>query len=211
MSGKTTTVIRHLIVVLKMPRRIGDQIIKAQFVQKALTGNVNFPAAYPANIVSLAQFGADIAALASAQTTAQSKTAGASDARNSALKIVLGDLRNLMQLVQSVADKNPANAESIILGAGYDIKKTAPKQKQIDAVKEGKVSGDVILTAKGAGAHEWQMSVDKIGSIMLDATTGARTTVHHLTSGDVYYFRNRPILHNAMMGDWCDWISIRVR
>ena len=194
-----------------MPRRISSQIIKAQYVQKALTGNANFPTAFPSNIVSLSQFGLDIAALVSAQTTAQSRQVGAADARNAALKIVLDDLRSLMQMVQAVADKKPANAENIILGAGYDIKKTAPKQKQIDAAKEGRVAGDVILTAQGTGAHEWQMSVDKIAAIELPATTGAKTTVHNLTSGDIYYFRNRPILRKTMMGDWCDWLSIRVR
>jgi hypothetical protein len=144
-------------------------------------------------------------------TNARSKTVGTADVRNASLSVLLNDLRSIMQMVQAVADKTPATAETIIIGAGCDVKRTAIRQKQNDTVRTGEVSGDVIITAKGAGPHEWQMSKDKVSIINVDATSGAKTTVNDLTPGDVWYFRNRPILKKGIKGDWSDWIIIRVR
>jgi hypothetical protein len=211
MSNKPKTPVKHILSVLKMPMKISDKIVKAQFIQKSLTGNANFPVPYPSNIVSLAQLDTDIAAMVTTHTNARSKTVGTADVRNASLSVLLNDLRSIMQMVQAVADKTPATAETIIIGAGYDVKKTAVKQKQNDAARTGKVSGDVIITAKGAGPHEWQMSKDKVSIINLDATSGAKTTVNDLTPGDVWYFRSRPILKKGIKGDWSDWIIIRVR
>src|ERR1035441_1940895 len=147
MSNKPKTPIKHILAVLKMPKKIGDKIVKAQFVQKSLSNNPNFPLPYPATIPSLAQIGIDITALVTAETAVQVHTAGTAGARNAAMQTVLADLRAVLPMIQVAADKNPANSENIILGAGYDVKKVSPRQKQLDAVKEGKVSGSVILTA----------------------------------------------------------------
>lgn len=211
MATKPKTPVKHILAVLKMPRKIGDKIVKAQFIQKALTGNALFPVPYPTNIPTLAQIGADITTLVSTETAVQSHTAGAAAARNTAMAVVLADLRAVLPMIQAMADKTPANAENIILGAGYDVKKTSPRQKQVDDAKEGDVSGSVILTAAGAGAHEWQMSKDQIATINLPATYGAHTEVDNLTPGDVWYFRNRPMLRKNALGDWCGWIKFMIR
>ena len=211
MAHKPKTVVKHILAVLKMPKAIGDKIIKAQFVQQKLTGNANFPLPYPTNIPTLAQLGLDINALVAAQTAVKSRTAGADDARNAALTLVVADLRGIIPMVQAAADKIPANAETIIPGAGYDVKKVSPHQKQGDAVKEGKVSGSVILTASGGGGHEWQMSKDLIAITNLPSTSGAKTTMSGLTPGDVWYVRNRPILKKAELGNYSLWIKFMVR
>ncbi|MBI4944932.1 MAG: hypothetical protein HY840_00865 [Bacteroidetes bacterium] len=211
MATKPKTPIRHILAVLNMPKPIGDKIVKAQFIQKSLTGNSSFPVPYPANIISLAQLGTDIAALVAAETNSRAHTAGTADARNAVLQTVIADLRNIMSMVQAAADKLPATAENIILGAGYDVKKVSPRQKQDDEATEGDVSGTVLLTASGGGAHEWQMSKDQLAITNLPATTTAHTTVENLIPGDIFYFRNRPILKNGRMGNWCDWIKFMIR
>jgi hypothetical protein len=96
MTKNTKVLVKHILAVLKMPAKIGDKIIKAQFIQSKLTGNANFPVPYPANIVALAQLGTDITALVTAQIAAQSRTVGSSDARDAALNTVLIDLRSIL-------------------------------------------------------------------------------------------------------------------
>lgn len=202
---------KRILAVLKMPKKMGDKVVKAQFIQKSLTDNANFALPYPANIVSLVQLGTDILLLVAAETAAKSKTAGAAEARNAALTVVLNDLRNIMQMVQSVADKNPLNAETIIIGGGYDVKKAAIHQKLNNDAKDGSVSGTVLLTAEGQGAHEWQMSKDQVTIINLPATSKANTAANNLTPGDTWFFRNRKILKKGQLGDWSRWIKIMVR
>jgi hypothetical protein len=211
MSNKPKTPVKHTLVVLNLPTQIGDKIVKAQFIQKSLTGNVNFPLPYPANIPTLVQIGVDIAALVAAHTLAQSHSTGTSGARNAAMQTVLADLRAILPMIQAVADKTPANSENIIMGAGYDVKKVSPRQKLVDDVLDGDVSGSILLTASGGGAHEWQMSKDQISLINLPATYSANTRVNDLTSGDIWHFRNRPILRNGNIGDWSAWIKLMIR
>jgi hypothetical protein len=210
MSKNNKVLIKRTLAVLKTPVKMGDKIIKAQFIQSKLTGNANFPVPYPGNIVALAQLGTDITALIAAETAAKNKTPGATDARDVALNNVLSDLRSIMHLVQTKADATPSNAETIIMGAGYDVKSTGIKQKQGNTVKNTAISGTVALTADGAGAHEWQQSKDQITSISLPATSKANTTVSGLKPGDVWYFRSRKIAKKDEFFDWSPWIRIMV-
>jgi hypothetical protein len=210
MATKPKVIIKHIIAVLNMPTLIGDKIIKAQFIQSKLTGNASFPVPYPSNIVTLAQLGLDITALVSAQTAVQNKAPGASDARNVAFNTVLSDLRNIMTMVQSKADSQPANSETIIQGAGYDVKQTAIKQKQQNGANNTSVSGTVLLTADGAGAHEWQQSKDEIAIINLPATSAAHTLVSALIPGAVWFFRNRKIAKKGEAFDWSDWMRLLI-
>ncbi len=210
MTKNTKVLVKHTLAVLKMPSKIGDRIIKAQFIQNKLTGNANFPVPYPTNIVSLAQLGTDITALVAAETAAKNKAPGATDARDAIMNTVLADLRSIMHLIQIKADTNPVNAETIIMGAGYDVKATSAKQKQQNTAKNAEVSGTVILTAEGSGAHEWQQSKDQLNIIHLPATSKANTTVSGLTSGEVWYFRNRKIANKNGQFDWSAWQRVLI-
>jgi hypothetical protein len=46
MATKPKTPVKHTLAVVKSPKKIGDKIVKAQFVQKSLTGNTLFPVPY---------------------------------------------------------------------------------------------------------------------------------------------------------------------
>ncbi len=202
------TIVKRVIAVLKFPKNVNDFINYAKGIYKAMNGNTTFPASQTA----LGTLNTDIAQLATLQTNMKTKPPTSTKADRDAARIVVeNDLRGLRNDVQKVADNNPVKAEVIIKSADMEVKKTAIKQKQVNAVKEGKVSGSVLLTAERAGGHEWEMSKDQITIINLPATSGAKTTVNGLTPGEVWYFRSRPILKKGQMGDWSAWIKIMIR
>jgi len=210
MSNSSSSV-KHTIAVLNMPRKMGDKIIKAKFIQQKLTNNADFPPPFPVNVTTLVQLGNDITALDTAETAAQNHTKGAVPVRDTALHAVIADLKNLMTMVQLKADSDTANAEAIIQNAGFDVKSTVVRQKQGNTAISDLVPGLVELTADGSGAHEWQMSKDQIAIVNLPATSVANTKVDNLVSGDEWYFRNRKIDTIGGGNPWSAWIKVRVK
>lgn len=193
---------------LKMPEKIGDKIIRAQSIQSRLTGNTNFPLiSWPANIVSLAQYGNDVTVLVNAQTAAVNKT-GTVAARNTALSVVLTDLHALKGMVQVKADANPSNAANIILVAGFVVVTRSSHSKRQNEALNTEVLGTVLLTADKAGHHEWQMSKDEANLTNLPATTTSTTKVNNLNAGDVWYFRNRKVNTKKTIYNWSSWIKL---
>ena len=194
------------ITVLKMPRRLGDKLIKAHSIEGALTGNPNFPLAlWPNNIVSLAQFSLDVQAFEDAEVVVATGLIGAAAARDAALTVVMNDLYAIKTMVQLAAEKDPANAEIIIESAGFSVKKPSSKPKLQNDAFNTEVTGTVLLTADGGRSHEWQMSKDQIDIINLPATHNAQTYVKDLTPGDVMYFRNRKLNTKTMTYNWSPW------
>ncbi len=203
-------IIKHILAVLKMPAKIADKIIKAQAILVKLTNNITFPvASWPANVVSLAQFGTDVTALVNAESAVKNRTGNAA-ARNVALAVVMADLRSILTMVQLKAEANPTNAQAIIQNAGFDVKTIHTKQKQHNDAQNTQVVGTVLLTGDGGGHHEWQMSKDKITITDLPPTSTAHTLVTGLHTGDVWYFRTRKINTAKTTYNWCAWIELTV-
>jgi hypothetical protein len=117
------------------------------------------------------------------------------------------DLESIKYMVQIKGDNNPANAESMINGTGFDYKTTSLKQKQQIGVKRTNVSGTYILLADGGGEHEWQITTDKINITTLPATSTAHTLVSELTVKQTYYQRNRKVGRKGVMYDWSSWFE----
>ncbi len=140
------------IVVLKMPRRFGDKLMKARGILVKLTGNTNFISIWPSNIVSLAQFEIDVQAFEDAEVAVTTGLVGTVATRDEALRTVMADLRGIKTMVQSVADKYPANALDIIQGAGYAAKKASSKPKLQNDAFNTEVLGTVLLTGEGGEA-----------------------------------------------------------
>ena len=206
----TTIIIHHLIAVLKMPTKWAERILRIQFIQGKLTGNTNFPTgSWPANVVTLAQLGLDIAAFIAAQNAVENKT-GTTAARNAAYLIVKADLEALRTMVQLKADANPSNAAAIITGAGYFVKTVKIKQKPINDAQNTQISGTVLLTADTTGHHEWEMSKDMVTIIKLDSTSTAHTLVPNLNPSDTWYFRNRKVNTKKHTYNWSPWIKLLV-
>lgn len=207
---KPIVVIKHIIVVLKWPVKVLDKIAKPKIIQNKLTGNINFPAPYPANVTTLAQLGTDIAAVDAAQINVKNGVRGAVQDRNTKIRIVKKDIDSIKSMVQIKADSDPANAESIVTGSGYDYKKIFIKQKQQNSVKRTAISGSYILLADGTGEHEWQITIDKVNIITLPATSTAHTLVANLTVKQTYFQRNRKIGKRGEVFDWSPWIEFFV-
>jgi hypothetical protein len=203
-------IIKHIIAILAMPGKIADKILRAQSILAKLTGNTTFPAAsWPNTIVTYAQFKADVNTLVNAETAVQNHT-GTTAARNAAMVVVQTDLRNIMSMVQSKADADPANAESIIQNAGFGVRKTTTKQKQKNDALNTEVLGTVFLTAEGTGHHEWQMSKDKVAITALPPTSTAHTFVRNLKTGDVWYFRNHKVNTSKVTYNWSPWVELTI-
>ena len=83
--------------------------------------------------------------------------------------------------------------------AGMDIKGHSSKAKGELTIKQGKISGKIILTAHAAGKHaayEWQQSADNTAWADCNphVTTEAKNTISGLILGTVYYFRFKTVL-----------------
>jgi len=126
------------------------------------------------------------------------------------------ELTKLKNMVQDAAN-DPAvldiDRELIVHSAGMTLKASKPSVQHVFTVKHGKVSGSVVLSAKGgANAHEWQYTDDVdtfINREALDTTTIAKITVSGLQRGKEYAFFHKPVVANEKT-DWEDPIIFLV-
>jgi hypothetical protein len=201
-----TTTIRRCKAVLKMPRRMGDKLIKALSIERKLQSTSYFTSSsWPDNIASLAQLGTDIQSFLDTEAIVQTGLKGSAANRNAALFILMQDLRGILSMVQTAADKDPANAIVIIESAGYEIKRTGSRSKLQNDAFNTEIAGMVLLTADGGRGHEWQMSRDQTTIINLPSTQTAQTLVEDLIPNDVWYFRNRKINTKKNIYNWSPW------
>lgn len=198
------------LVVVNMPRCFGDKLIRLKAIHNALLGNPYFPTPWPADIVSLTQFDADIEAFNEAQVKVAAGYPGQTGNRNSALRNALLDVESLKGLVLSTAMANPAHAEKIILSAGFYLKQPGGRHKLTNGAYNTVIAGTAYLTAEGGRAHEWQLTQDKINITALPATPTATTYVHNLVPGQVYYFRMRKQCTRKVINNWCEWIELTI-
>jgi hypothetical protein len=157
-----------------------------------MTGNALLPQPVP----PLATVSADLAAYEAAEATALTRVKGAAVTRNEKYLALHSDLQHLMAYVQSVADANPANAQSIIESAGFAVRKTTSHPKGPITVTAGPVPGAVKLVAKASStraSYEWQFSTDQKTWTNAPSTLQAKAAIVGLTSGTVYSFRFRGV------------------
>lgn len=207
---RPVVVIKRVIVTLKWPTLLLDKIEKPKDILAKLTGNVNFPPPYPSNICSLVQLTSDIDAVDAAQINVNNGVIGAVQDRNAKMDKVKRDLESIRTMIQIKADRDPENAESMILSTGFSYYYGNHRTKQQNGVKRTNVSGSYILLAEGMGEHEWQLTMDKINIINLPPTSNAQTLVTDLTIKQTYYQRNRKIGTKGRMFDWSPWFEFIV-
>jgi hypothetical protein len=147
---------------------------------------------------------ADVNALDASEQNAHKGSPAATKDRNAKLLVVRSDMRQLKAFVQSAADADLANAQSIIEASGMSVGKRTLPVKPALAAKQGKVTTTANLYAravKGRASYEWQMSADQKTWTDLPRTVTAQTSVTGLTPATVYYFRFRT-LTVAGLSDW---------
>jgi hypothetical protein len=209
MSSTTRKV--RAIAVLKLSTRIRNIISFAQSVATSMTAeSTTFPPPTP----TMTAFQADIGALVTAETAALARAKGAVDARTAKLQTVRTDLENLKAYVQAVADAaNPSNASSIIESSGMTVRKNTLHDKPTLAIRQGSVSGTVVIVAKAVGrraAYGWEYSTDQKTWTSLPQTIQAKTGASGLTSATLYYFRVQPLLPSGEE-NWSDAASFLVK
>jgi hypothetical protein len=199
------------LAVLKLSNKVKTAITYAQSVATSVAAN---PASFASPTPTLAVFQADIAALVTAETAVLARTKGAVEIRNAKLAVVKSDLENLRTYVQAVSDAaNPSNAAAIIESAGMTLRKVTLHDKAELGIKQGSVSGTVVLAAKAAGkraAYDWQYSTDQKTWTPVPPTLQAKTGVSGLTAGTVYFFRVQPLLRTGEQ-NWSSIASFMVK
>ncbi len=204
------TIIHRVTAVNNLPEHVPDQIKQGDAVQAALANNHYFPLPDPiitAFITALGNY-------STAATVAQTRAKGTVAARNAAKVVYVGAYHAMRARVQTRADADPENAEAIITSAGFAVRKTSIRQRQVFAAKYGPVSGTIHLTAPSFGpraAYEWQSSIDG-GKTWVQApnTLQAKTTFVGLPLVTTVEFRFR-VTTKTGMGDWSQPTSILVK
>ncbi|MBI4946090.1 MAG: hypothetical protein HY840_06790 [Bacteroidetes bacterium] len=203
------TVITKVIAVLNMRKvqTMGAFIAKAKLIRQSMKANISiwFPNA-PVALADNGVFDTDIKALDTAQTAADTRVKGAAQTRNDKKAVVLNDLHLLLAYVQTIADANPKNAETIVISSGFDVKHLGTHGKEAISVKPKKgESGTMIATVKkveGAIANLWEYSTDEGKTwIDMDASSKGKTEITGLTPGSKLIVRNRPVLRKGK-GTW---------
>jgi hypothetical protein len=204
----STNVMRKITVALNFPKVISSFIVYANAIVLAMLHNVFFESLVP----KITKLSTDLKTLEDLEAACNTKPPTASvSARNAALAVVQNELRTLRNDVQNIADADVANAQAIIDSSGMSVKKPISHSSRQNTAEDGVEEGSVDLTAEGAGAHEWRMSIDDMNWTLLSASFTSKVTVNDLTSGTVYYFQNRRMLPNNEKSDWSQSIKIRVR
>ena len=196
------------IAVFPNTKQVPQYLTNCRLVVTMVTGNKNLPTPTP----PLAQLSAHLDLLEAAEELALKGGMGAVQQRDVDLEAVRNDMRLLKAYVQSVADANATEAESIIKSAGMGIGKKSTRTKPAIAAKQGKVPGRVVLEAKALPRpvqYRWQMSSDQKSWTDLPESFNATITVDGLTPATYYYFRLRTVTR-AGPSDWSVVVSIIV-
>jgi hypothetical protein len=198
--NKTSTT--KIAVTLGLPQNVGALLALSQMIHDTMAAN---PKTLPLPSPALSVLQASIDTLAQKEAIVKTRVAGAVTDRDLAVKALKIVLDNERAYVELVANADPVNASQIAQDAGMRLRKTAVHNKPPLVVKAGAVSGSVKVVAKatkGAGANDWQYSLDDGKTwVALPSTTKATTTVANLSPGTTVQFRQRA-LTKAGASDW---------
>jgi hypothetical protein len=169
----------------------------AEAIITAMDGNADFPNA--AGLIAAAKpalktYLAAIAARAAKQPDAVKIR---KDARRALHKL----LNQLRDNAQTAVDNDVEHAEALAASAKMSIRRVSGHNKEPFEVRDGKVSGEVLLIAKailGALTYYWELSLDSKNWSPLPETSKAHTTSGGLTPGQLYYFRFRAHTRKGM-------------
>ncbi len=158
----------------------------------------------------LAQATTDLGLFTTAEELAHKGSPAQTADRNTKLRVLQADMRQLRAVVQAAADADPLNAAALIEASGMTVGRRAVRIKPELAAKLGKVTTTANLfarAAKGRASYQWQMSVDQKTWGDLAGTVKASSPVSGLTPGTIYYFRFRT-LTAAGLSDWSFVVSL---
>jgi hypothetical protein len=181
---------RRLIVRGPRSRRIADKIAYARLVATSMRGNAYFSDP----IRALDDLEAHIVVAEAAQVATLTRAVGTAPALRAVLRVLQGDLERLQLMVQQAANAHPTDGPAIIETAGMNQKDNRGPERADFAVRQGKVSGSVILIARSIGrkaTYEWHYSIDGKHWTSVEPTHDAETRIAGLAVGTSYGFRFR--------------------
>src|SRR5262245_61895408 len=132
------------IAVFPKCKQVPQFLTNCRLVVTMLTGNADLANPTP----PLAQVSTHLHLLEASDEPAHQRGKGGVPKRDLDLGAVHNDMRLLKAYVQSVADANATEAESIIKSAGMDIKQKSTRTKPPVVAKLGTVPGSVVIEAK---------------------------------------------------------------
>lgn len=119
--------------------------------------------------------------------------------------------RMVMKLASRVVDlaNDPTQLDAsrinIVHSAGMSVKMRVNPKRRVFTVKQGRLSGSVLLYAGGGvNAHEWQYTTDLelfTNRIAAPTTTTSKLEITNLTKGVEYAFFHKPII-NTELTEW---------
>jgi hypothetical protein len=197
------------IAVLKLTRRIGDDIVYAASVHDRMTQSPWFPKPP----VPLAVFARHIADAREAAAAALTRARALVTEQRAKLAIVRVDLGHLRNYVQFVADANLPSAAAIIESAGMSVKNARGRGKNRFLVVAGPVPGSVILTMEWGGdraSYEAEWSLDQESWTSVGNVLQSKRVMRGLPSRRRLFFRARSVIQGGR-GDWTDVVSVIVQ
>lgn len=205
-----STTAHHYYVAGKIPTTTRDLGPFAHALIAGLTGNGRIPNPSP-SVATLTDLTTKYEVAQNATTTRAPGTVGA---RNAAKVLLRSALRGTVSCVQQAADADPENAEAIITSTSLQVRKVPVRVKAPFAVKQGPVSGMVLLAVRSAGSrasYDWQMSIDGGKTwTEIPSTTKTRTSVSALPVGTTVQFRSRSLTPKGQ-SDWTQPIGMLVK
>ena len=201
--------VQRCLAILALPTKDLDLIQYFKSIGTAMTGNAYFPT--PS--VPILTFLANVTTYETAQLAAEKRGKGTVVARNAARAVAVQNAQQLRSYVQGISDGNMENGAVIIQSAGMKVKKVVVRQKRTMQVKQGDVTGMVILLAAVAGikvGYLWQWSLDQKTWTALPQVFVSKTSVSGLTPGVTYCFRYQ-VISKSGSSDWSQTISFLVK
>ena len=198
-------------VVVKMSKKVPNQIVKANAIKAGVTGNAYYSTPSPTVIV----FGNHIksAADAEAGTTTSPPTVTIAD-RDSAVNTMMEDIETYRIACQGLVDAAADEASALAIAQSFSmtLKGIASHGVRQDEIKQGTEGGTVIYYMKGEGPHQLQISYDGGDTREgLDPTSSGRTTLTGLVPNKNFWLRNRQILTKGAYSEWTDWKKFSIR
>lgn len=196
------------VLPIRMLRKIAEYIL---YVRMIIVNIGNNPLIFVTPIPHLTDVTTHVDDLEEAEGVASTHVTGSAALRDKKYEIVQDDLHEMLNYVQTLADKaaDETTAISIINASGFSLKNHGVRVKPDLVAENGRVSGSVKLTAKAVASrasYQWQSSADGVAWTDLPPTLQAKTTVEELTPGQRIYFRYRGITKEGPLS-WSNGIS----
>jgi len=188
-----------------------QKIAQAKTIVSEIAAN---PSLFKTPNPPLAVFNAHISDAEAAQAAMATRAPGTLEIRDAKLRTLVDDFHTAKTYVEGIANLDAATASATIRASGLEVRKATSRTKQDLVVKQGAVSGSVIIVAKAAAtkaSYDWQWSLDQKVWTDLPQTLKSRTSADSLGVGVVYYFRFRSLTSKAGKSDWSQVVSLHVK